>query len=427
MHIDSRMIHVSRFKLFTCILIIAAVMMASCASPTPSAGDTTGIVQTTPAPEVACTPAPTVAPEVTGTPTMTATPESTPLPDESQPEIPSVNSYFEVRFLDVGQGDSTLVLCDDESMLIDGGDAGKSNLIFSYLKKNELDHLDYIVATHTHADHISGLAGALNYATVGNALCNTSEASTDGFANYVKFLAKQEKEITVPSVGDSFSLGSATVQVLAGHSDNADENNNCLVLKITYASTSFLFMADAETDEESSLLNADCNLNCTVLKVAHHGSSSSTSDAFLDAATPEYAVISVGKENRYQHPAEAVLERIKTHDIKLFRTDLQGDITCISNGSTVEITVSKNRTADVFLPPILPIVTPEPEITPVPEKDMPNEPNTVSYVLNTNTHKFHYPSCSSVGDMKEKNKKFYEGTREEVIAMGYDPCKRCKP
>lgn len=354
---------------------------------------------------------------------------------------------FAVHYIDVGQADAALVLCDGKSMLIDGGNAEDSNLIYAYLKKLSLDHLDYIVCTHAHEDHAGGLSGALNYATVDVALAPVTSYDNKAFGNFVSYLAKQNVPVTVPSAGQSFSLGSATVHVLGPVSSTSDTNNTSIVLRVGYAETSFLFTGDAGREEEQDILNAGYTLNSTVLKVGHHGSDTSTSYVWLREIMPEYAVISVGKGNSYGHPAQAVLSRLRDADVKTYRTDMQGDVICTSDGKTVSFSVSRNADADTLAdagaggsggssqsdaasasPDPSPAPTPStaPVPTPVPEAVDPIPAGT-DYVLNTNTHKFHYPSCGSVKQMSEKNKWAYNGSRDDVIAMGYVACKKCKP
>lgn len=358
-----------------------------------------------------------------------------PLTTESQEatDTPSTepldNSSFEIHYIDVGQADAALVLCDGEAMLIDGGNAEDSNLIYSYLKKQSVDHLKYIVCTHAHEDHVGGLAGALNYATVDTAYCPVTSYDSRAFSNFVSYLDKQGVSITIPNAGDSFALGSASVQVLGPITMDEDEpNNTSIVLRVEYGETSFLFTGDAEREEEQDILDAGYNLESTVLKVGHHGSANSTTYPFLREVMPEYAVISVGENNSYGHPTEEALSRLLDADVKVFRTDMQGDIICTSDGKTVSFSVERNEDADT-LSGIGPNSTQQETQPPenVPPDEGTQTPSVTDYVLNTNTHKFHYPSCSSVSKMSEKNKKYITATRDEVIAMGYDPCGNCKP
>lgn len=344
---------------------------------------------------------------------------------------------FSVHFIDVGQADAALVLCDGESMLIDGGNVADSGLMYSYLKKYSVSHLDYVVATHAHEDHVGGLAGALNYATVDTVYCPTTSFGTDAFEDFVKYVERRKAKITVPKAGDSFNLGGAEVLII---SCNAAEgtNNSSIVLKITYGETSFLFTGDAERDAELEMIDGEYDLSSTVLKVGHHGSDTSTSYVFLREIMPEYAVISVGANNEFGNPTEDVLSRLRDADVTVYRTDLQGTVICNSNGKEVRFEVYKNAEADTLSGPSYsgshgsnadttpavtnPLVTDAPSTTPQQAESI-----TYDYVLNTNSKKFHYPDCSSVKNMKDKNKAFHTGTRDEVIEMGYDPCGNCKP
>lgn len=255
-------------------------------------------------------------------------------------------SYFEIHYFDVGEGDSALVACDDHYLLIDGGPSSSSSFLYSYLKENQITYLDYIVCTHAHEDHVGGLSGALNYASVGVAFCSVTEYDGRAFQSFLKYLNKQEASITVPNPGDTFSLGSASAQFIGPIDMNLAEinaNNSSIVLKITYGETSFLFTGDAESEEESSLVNAHFDLTCDVLKIGHHGSYTSSSDVFLKAVQPKYCVISVGKDNVYGHPHSSVVERLLTTDAIIFRTDTDGEIICTSDGTSLSFTTKKGH------------------------------------------------------------------------------------
>lgn len=361
--------------------------------------------------------------------------QSTPTVTSAAPEVIPDNSTFEVHYIDVGQADAALVLCDGQAMLIDGGNAADSNLIYAYLRKLSLNHLEYIVCTHAHEDHVGGLSGALNYATVDVAFSPVTSYDSKAFGNFVTYLERQNVSITVPKAGDSFSLGSSTVSILGPIRSSTDPNNTSIVLRVVYGETSFIFTGDAERDEEQDIINAGYTLDSTVLKVGHHGSETSTSYVFLREIMPEYAVISVGAGNSYGHPTDAVLSRFRDADVKVFRTDLQGDVICSSDGKTVSFSVDRNSDADT-LSSIgsnstqgngnVETTKPEQAIISNPEGNT-TASISAEYVLNTNTHKFHYPGCSSVKQMAEKNKQNYIGMRDEIMAMGYEPCQKCNP
>ncbi|MBE6692785.1 MAG: MBL fold metallo-hydrolase [Ruminococcaceae bacterium] len=239
----------------------------------------------------------------------------------TEPEQPEIESSFEIRFIDVGQADAALITCDGKAMLIDGGNVGDSSLIYSVLKKNNINHLNYVIGTHAHEDHIGGLAGALNFATVDTVYCPTDSYDSDAFENFKKTVENQNSSISIPSVGDTFELGSANCKILAVNTDKNDPNNSSIVLRIVYGETSFIFAADAEREVEQAILNSGANIESTVLKVGHHGSETSTSYVWLREIMPEYAVISVGEDNTYGHPTEEVLSRLRDADVKTFRTD----------------------------------------------------------------------------------------------------------
>lgn len=339
-------------------------------------------------------------------------------------KVAAADDNFEVHFIDVGQADCALVLCDDEAMLIDGGNAADSSLVYSYLKKLSVDHLDYIVCTHAHEDHVGGLPGALNYATVDVALCPVTEYDSKAFSSFVKYLDKQDVEITIPEAGNVYELGSAEFEILGPITIDPDEpNNTSIVLRLVYGDTSFLFTGDAEREEEQAILNSGCELKSDFLKVGHHGSDTSTSYPFLREVMPEMAVISVGEDNSYGHPTEDTLSRLRDADVKVYRTDMQGTIICTSDGEDISVQVEKNEDADT-LSGIGPNSTQKEQVTEEPEE---TTPVGTTYILNTNTRKFHYPDCPSVRQMKDKNKSEFIGTHDEVVAMGYTPCKRCNP
>ena len=376
-------------------------------------------VSTTPTQPVNTQPTVPTTQPVTTLPPVTQPVTTLPPVTQPEPTVPPVTqptgSSFTVHFIDVGQADAALVLCDGQAMLIDGGNADDSSLMYSYLNRLGITYLDYVIGTHAHEDHIGGIAGALNFATVGQVFCPVTSYSTRAFSNFVKATQKHGRSITVPSVGDRFNLGSASCQVLGVNSTD-DTNESSIVLKITYGNTSFLFTGDAEREAENMILNRGYDLHSDVLKVGHHGSASSTGYYWLRQIAPEYAVISVGKGNSYGHPTETVLSRLRDADVTTYRTDLHGDIICTSDGQSVSFQVSKNTSADPFG-----------GIGGNSTQSGGSDGTAQSYILNTNTMKFHNPGCSSASKISSKNRKTYTGFREDLIAQGYDPCGNCHP
>ncbi len=253
-------------------------------------------------------------------------------------EVPAGASFM-VEAIDVGQGDAYLITCDGETMLIDGGDRDKSDVMYTVLKKRGVEHLDVLMASHAHADHIGGLSGAAEATTVDIFYCPVTDYDSKTFDNLVKQLDKQGVDLTVPQAGDEFDLGSAQVEILGPVKDYSDANNTSIVVRVDFGETSFLFTGDMEAEAERDLLDAGADVDVDVLKVGHHGSTTSTCQEFLEAVSPEIALISVGKDNDYGHPHEEIVERLEGIDV--YRTDLCGDILATSDGESVTITTAK--------------------------------------------------------------------------------------
>lgn len=403
-------------KRFFALLLCMALLMTGCTSGTTSGNNDT--IETT---------AGIVSESVSGTGTSTTdaqeTVNSTENIESNTVTVPE-DSTFEIHFIDVGQADCALILCDGEAMMIDGGNSADSSLVYAYLQKQGIDHLEVMVATHSDEDHCGGLSGALNYATVDVAYCSVTDHSTKAFTNFVTYLAKQDKSISVPSAGDVFTLGSAICTILGPINQVDDPNDMSIVIRIEYGDTSFLFTGDAEYDEEMDILDAGYDISCDVLKVGHHGSSSSTGYQWLKAASPTYAVISVGTDNSYGHPTETVLSRLRDADVTTYRTDLQGTIICTSDGQTVSFAVEKNQNADTLAG--AGDGGNHTEESPQTTEDS-SSVSEVTYIVNMNSKKFHEPACGSVKQMAESNKLEVICSREELIADGYSPCGNCDP
>lgn len=319
-------------------------------------------------------------------------------------EILPDGSSFSVHFIDVGQGDAALVMCDGKALLIDGGSNDKASLIYSYLRDMGIQTLEAVVCTHAHADHAGGLAAALSCAQAKAAYSPYTDFDGSAFNNFLKKLEEQGLELTVPEPGLSLELGSAKLRFLGPLRDSEEENNMSLVLRIEYGSTSFLFTGDAEYAEERDIVESGQALESTLLKVAHHGSEYSSSYVFLREVMPKYAVISVGRENEYGHPSEAALSRLRDLDAVVYRTDECGSIICESDGTTLRFTCTRD---------------PHPAAAP--------EGTSCDYIINIRSRKFHLPDCSGAASMSPSNRLEYTGSAAELIADGFSPCGSCKP
>ncbi len=320
----------------------------------------------------------------------------------------SENTSLEVYFIDVGQGDSTLIIDEDEAMLIDGGLPTASQKIYSFLEKKNIKHLKYIVATHAHNDHVGGLSAALEYSSCDEILVPYLDSDNERFQSFLNTASEKEVSVTQAKDGETYSLKNAIIKVL-GPTDliEGEDNNNSLVFRLEYKNVSFLFTADAEQMEEQLLLyNHYEELNVDVLKVGHHGSYTAASSAWMKAVDPKYAVISCGKDNSYGHPHEETLQLLQQQGTTVYRTDLQGTIHCSTDGNQIAFDTEKETTST----------------------EMKSDTNvSEGYVLNTRSKKFHLSTCDSVDTISENNKLISEKTREEIIEDGYTPCKKCNP
>ncbi len=337
-------------------------------------------------------------------------------------------SSFWIKYIDVGQGDAALIQCDDHYLMIDGGPTSASSVIYTILKESGIEYIDYMIATHPDEDHIGGLPGALNYASVGNCYSPVTSHDTRAFNSLVKYLNKQGVSLTVPSDGTELTLGKAKVELMGEKSAYADSNDLSIVTKITYGSNTFLFTGDADIEEENALINAKKDLSCDVLKVGHHGSKGSTGDDFLKKAKPKYAVISVGTDNSYGHPTAETLSRLSNAKVELYRTDLQGDILCNSDGENITFTTEKKASTDVLWMEgsvSTATTTQDGVVVASPEKAV--IPSGTTYVINASSKRFHLTTCSSVNEMKASNRRYTTDSAEALVAEGYIPCKRCKP
>jgi beta-lactamase superfamily II metal-dependent hydrolase len=252
-----------------------------------------------------------------------------------------------IAFIDVGQGDSILVILPNtKTLLIDGGEREGSGKVLATLQKHGLSHIDVMVATHPHADHIGGLVDIIKNVDVGEVLDSGQVHTTQTFEDFLD--AIEIKQIPLKSVrqGDSINLD-PTVKIdvlnppanlLEGADNEAEFNDNSVVLKLTYGQFSALLTGDMEERNEARLVYENTTaLDADVLKAGHHGSRTSSSSPFLDALTPEVVVISLGAGNTYGHPHQEALDRISAAGAEhLFRTDVDGTITLTANGSSSE-------------------------------------------------------------------------------------------
>ena len=322
--------------------------------------------------------------------------------------IQAEDVLLRVDFLNVGQADCALLSTNGHYMVIDGGNNGDADTILSYLEGQGVEKLDAVVGTHPHEDHIGSLDAIINHFDVDAVYMPKIMHTSKTFENVLDAVANKGLKIKSPDPGDTIDFNGLEIEVLGPQREYKDFNNNSIVLKVNAGETAFLFTGDAEETAEKDILQAGYDLQADVLKVGHHGSSTSSSQAFLQAVQPKYAVISVGVGNSYHHPEEEALQRLQRIGAEIYRTDLQGNIVCTTDGKNIAFNCNSVSGTEVYADAAR-------NNTPAEE---------VVYIANKKSKKFHLESCASLPD--EENRIYLED-REEAISLGYTPCGTCKP
>lgn len=333
----------------------------------------------------------------------------------------NAESSLRVSFIDVGQGDSEFIeLPNGETLLIDAGTNETGADVVNYIESLGYSSIDYVVGTHPHEDHIGGLDDVIRTFDVESVYMPKVTADTKTFEDVLD--AVDEKGLTINTAKAGVTLVDGdrlSVKMLAPVLDEYDNTNDySAVIKVVYGDTSFLFTGDAEEYAES-LITGD--VSADVLKVGHHGSSTSTGEAFLQRVSPSYAVISCGFDNSYGHPHIETMEKLGSLGIPVLRTDEMGTVVAESDGTEINIkTLGKSSMGN----------TPQTETSDSSSSDdgLVTEGLDIAdgYVLNTNSKKIHLPDCSAVDNMSDSNKA-YTDDYDQAISEGYTPCKICNP
>ena len=249
---------------------------------------------------------------------------------------------LQVYFLDVGQADSILIKSNNEYMLIDGGNNNDGPLLVKYFQSLGIKEFKYIVGTHPHEDHIGGLDDVIKNFTIDNIYIPDAMTTTKTFEDLLDSIDEKNLTYKVPKINSTFPLGNANLKVIYTGTDTSDLNNTSIVLKLTYQDISILLTGDATSETEKKILNKD--INSTVLKVGHHGSKYSSTESFLKKVNPKYAIISVGKNNIYNHPATITINKLEKLNTQIYRTDQDGTILLETNGHNIDIEKLKTNT-----------------------------------------------------------------------------------
>lgn len=269
---------------------------------------------------------------------QTKTPEATKTEKSSFTDFANQeNGKLFVTFIDVGQGDSVLIKSPEGSYaLIDGGE--QDSIVANYLKQNNIDNIELIIATHPNSDHIGGLIDVIKQFKPKRIITNGDMHTTITYESFLDAILISQAEYIEVGRGDMIELDSIKFDVL--HPDNlveGDLNRNSLVLSLTYYGTKFLFTGDATTDSELELLRASLPLRSNILKVGHHGSARSSSIEFINAVKPEVSIYSAGKGNSYGHPAKETILRLLDVGSDVYGTDINGTITIEVNKTGYKI------------------------------------------------------------------------------------------
>ncbi len=338
-------------------------------------------------------------------------------------EFEEGSRLLEINYLDVGQGDSIFaVLPDGKTLLIDASISSQSDKIISYIKNEGYTSIDYVVATHPHADHIGGMTAVLKEFAVGVMYMPDVTTNTKTFENMLDII--EEREIVVKRAKAGVTIyedDSFSVKILAPNSEGySDLNDYSAVLRIEYGKRAFMFMGDAHVLSEDEI---KADVSCDVVKVGHHGSRTSSGENFVKRTGAKYAVFSLGEGNDYGHPHDESIERWENAGAEILRTDLMGNIVVTTDGDKMAVTSNRGTITDNTPETKEPSETKTPE----PETEEPSGEDDYKWVLNTNSKKIHKDGCSALKNMSEDNKGYSSKSIEELEGEGYTPCKICNP
>lgn len=333
-----------------------------------------------------------------------------------------------VHVIDVGQADAIYIeLPGHNDILIDAGNKADGPTVVNYLQNEGVDDIELLIATHPHEDHIGGIPAVLDAYIIEEIIDSGKTADSDIYKEYAA-KAKAEGTSWQPDNHQALTYGNTTLQILTGPENWEDLNDYSVICLLDTGDVEMLFVGDAETMAEANLLAQSNIITSEVLKVGHHGSSTSTSALFLERVKPEFAVISVGTGNKYKHPSEETVQRIKDAGATVFRTDINGNIVVETNGKTCTVTPWRLAPVEATTPQVQPQVqpvTPQPQVQPVPEQ--PQVPVTEGqYVGSKESDKYHYPSCRYAEKITSENRMWFKDA-DAARAAGYVPCGVCKP
>ncbi len=327
--------------------------------------------------------------------------------DTNLEEYFGTDEVLKVEFIDVGQGDSSLIITPDgKSMLIDSGEYYAYDAVKSALNAHKITKIDALVATHPHSDHIGCMANIIEDYEISTIYMPNAASTSKSFETLLNIIEKKKLNVIEAKAGTEIELGDQVeAQILSPIDESYDDTNNySAVVHLTFGDISYIFMGDAETIVEEELIDSGQNIKADVIKLGHHGSSTSSSEDFLKKVNPIIGVISCGTDNSYGHPHEETLETLNKLNIKYFRTDEKGNILVATDGNELAVIDSLNNNLSTDSEP----------------SSSKNDKTQDVYVTKTGS-KYHTDKCRYYHDNCVKLSK------EDAEANGYEPCESCNP
>lgn len=328
--------------------------------------------------------------------------------------VDAAANNLKIHYIDVGESDCTLIQYGSKYMMIDAGDTDDHDTVLSYLKSQKVKKLEYLILTHPHADHIGSAADVIEKYSIDKIIMPAVQHTTQTYEDVLTAIADKKMKITKPVVGTCYSLGDASFTILApNHYDyGSNINNYSISIKLTYKNHHFMFIGDAETEAIEDILNNGYDLSADVYMCGHHGSDTSTTKELLKAISPDYAIISVGK-NSYGHPEDSVLKMLSKAKIETHRTDKSGTIVLTSTGKHISFnTTPSSDSKKGETKKSTSLATSD-------SKKNTSEAN-VAYVYVTKTGiKYHQAGCRYLKDSMIKIK------LKDAKKQGYEPCSVC--
>lgn len=248
----------------------------------------------------------------------------------SSSEVQNPQGELRLTMIDCGQADSFLLEQNGETCLVDCGTRSTGKDVVQYLKDKGITKIDYLFGTHPHDDHMGGMYDVITNFEIGKVIIpkvKDGTVTTNWYLKLMKELKQNSYNIEYVSLGTIYQLGQATINVI-GPINEPDENKNnySTVLKVSFGEMDIIMTGDAEKKVEQDIIESGINLDAEILKVGHHGSDTSTSEAFLDAISPDYALISTEVGNKYDHPIKVTMDNLKSRNIEVYRTDENGTV-----------------------------------------------------------------------------------------------------